>query len=96
MSMPLTQEQIADALKDLSGWRYEGDRLRKTFGFRSFPEAISFIVRLAFYAETENHHPELHNVYDKVEVALCTHAAGNKVTQRDVDLAGAIQGFSWV
>jgi len=60
---PLSQEQIAKALKTLPGWQYQENKLVRTFTFKDFREAISFIVRLAFYAEEHQHHPELYNVY---------------------------------
>ena len=93
---PLSQEQIDDALRGLDGWSLEDDKLTKTFQVKDFRAAVSFIVRLAFYAEELNHHPELRNVYNQVEVALTTHDAGNKVTEMDVALAQKIEGFSWV
>ena len=93
---PLTQDEIDAALAALPGWRYEGDRLTKTFRFQNFREAVSFIVRMAFSAEELNHHPELRNVYHTVDVALTTHDAGNRVTDQDVGLARAIEEFSWV
>ena len=74
---------------------FEQDRLRKTYIFKNFREAVSFIVRMAFYAEELDHHPELHNVYNRVTVSLTTHDAGNKVTGMDVSLAHAIEDFSW-
>ena len=93
---PLTPQQIDEALGGLDGWSFDDDRLTKTFSFGSFREAVSFIVRLAFSAEELNHHPDLRNVYDRVEVALSTHDAGGKVTEMDVALARQIEGFSWV
>ena len=93
---PLTQTEIDAALAELPGWRLEDDRLRKTFRFKNFREAVSFIVRMAFEAEALHHHPELRNVYHTVDIALTTHDAGNKVTQMDIDLARAIEHFSWV
>ena len=96
MSGPLSDEQIKGALAELQGWAVAGGRLAKTFTFGGFPEAISFIVRLAFCAEQMDHHPELRNVYNRVEVALCTHDAGNRVTGKDVELARRIEAFCWV
>ncbi len=93
---PLTQQEIDAALAKLPGWRLEGDRLVKTFQLRNFKEAVSFIVRMSFEAEALDHHPELRNVYHTVDIALTTHDAGNKVTQKDVDLARAIEHFSWI
>ncbi len=93
---PLSREAIEAALAELPGWSYVEDRLQKTYTFGSFREAVSFIVRIAFEAEQLNHHPELHNVYNRVTLALTTHAAGNRVTARDVELARAIERIAWV
>ena len=93
---PLTQEQIDEALHDLGGWRFEDDQLKKSFELKDFRAAVSFIVRMAFYAEEMNHHPDVHNVYNQVDLSLTTHNAGDKVTEKDVQLARAIEDFSWV
>lgn len=93
---PLSDAQIDDALADLPAWRYEGGALARTYTFGSFREAVSFIVRLAFEAEARDHHPELTNVYDRVDVALRTHDAGDRVTETDLDLARAIEEIAWV
>lgn len=93
---PLTADEISAALAELSGWRYDDDRLRKSFRFKNFREAMSFIVRLAFEAEKAGHHPELFNVYATVDVALTTHDAGGRVSHKDVGLARAIEQFVWV
>ena len=92
---PLSAEEIELALVDLPGWTWEDDRIRRRFQFSSFKEAISFLVRVSFEAESLNHHPELINVYNRVDVALTTHDAGNRVTETDLKLARAIEHFSW-
>ena len=88
---PLSDDDIADALDDLPGWTHEDDKLKKTYEFSDFREAISFIVRLSFYAEEMMHHPELENVYNTVSVALTTHDADGQVTGMDVELASQIE-----
>ena len=95
MSEALTNDTIQKALTDLPGWSHQDDKLSKTFKFKSFREAMGFIVRIGFEAEAANHHPELFNVYSTVEIALSTHDADGKVTQKDVDLAGAIERIDW-
>ena len=87
----LTREELQDALGRLDGWERDGYAIRRDFDFDSFPEAIAFINRIANLAEAANHHPELTNVYSKVGVALTSHDAGG-VTQKDLDLAEAING----
>ena len=91
MSEPLSNDAIESALGALSGWSHEDDKLTKTFKLADFREALGFIVRIGLEAETANHHPELFNVYSTVRISLSTHDAGNKVTQKDVDLAKAIE-----
>lgn len=93
---PLSDAAIDDALSDLDGWTYADDKIQKTYEFSDFRAAISFIVRLSFYAEEMNHHPELENVYNTVSVALTTHDAGGKVTETDVELASKIEELAWV
>ncbi|MGB0767427.1 MAG: 4a-hydroxytetrahydrobiopterin dehydratase [Phycisphaeraceae bacterium] len=96
MSEPLSSDAIESTLAELPGWSFGGDKLTKTYKFNSFREAMGFIVRIGFEAEAANHHPELFNVYSTVEIALSTHDAGGKVTQKDADLAGAIERIAWV
>ncbi len=93
---PINSNILQNALRDLAGWSVENDRLIKQFNFGSFREAISFIVRVGFEAEAINHHPGISNTYNKVEISLCTHDAGNRVTELDVELAKSIEHLSWV
>ncbi len=92
----LSSEEIQTVLNKLPGWTYSDQALHKDYNFENFREAMSFLVRLSYEAETRNHHPEIHNVYNKVKLTLNTHDAGNQVTAKDLELAQAIEGFSWV
>jgi 4a-hydroxytetrahydrobiopterin dehydratase len=71
-------------------WEEKNNLLTKTFEFRDFQEAFSFMTRVAFLAEAMNHHPNWSNVYNKVTIDLTTHDAGNTVTEKDRQLAEAI------
>lgn len=84
----LSKEARATALKELKGWaEVQGrDAIERTFVFKNFNEAFSFMARVALAAEKADHHPEWRNVYKTVEVVLSTHDAGG-VTARDIDLA---------
>ena len=68
-------------------WIFENDKLRKIFEFHSFLDAISFMKVASSSIENLNHHPEWTNIYNKLEVVLQTHDAGNKVTDKDYELA---------
>jgi 4a-hydroxytetrahydrobiopterin dehydratase len=52
---------------------------------------MAFLVRLSYEAENRNHHPEIFNCYNRLEIGLNTHDAGGKVTDRDIELALAIE-----
>jgi len=71
-------------------WKEEDNQLKKTFEFKNFVEAFAFMTKVALIAEKMDHHPNWSNVYNRVEIALCTHDAGNIVTARDRKLAAAI------
>jgi len=75
-------------------WKEENNYLVKHFTFKDFKQAFAFMIRVAAIAEEMDHHPLWTNVYNKVEIRLNTHDAGNKVTQKDRDLAAAIDKLS--
>jgi 4a-hydroxytetrahydrobiopterin dehydratase len=91
MSQSLAPAEIQRALTALPGWAFEREALAKTFHFKTFREAMGFMVRAAFEAEAMNHHPEWTNVYNRVAVRLNTHDAGGTVTAKDVELAGRME-----
>lgn len=68
-------------------WTEHNNKLQKTFKFKTFPDAIAWMSRAAQEIEALGHHPEWTNVYNKVHVALCTHDAGNVITDKDRELA---------
>jgi len=79
------------ALAQLDRWQpVKGrDAIVKAFKFNDFNEAFGFMSRVALLAEKRDHHPEWSNVWNRVEITLTSHDAGG-LTQRDVDLASAI------
>jgi 4a-hydroxytetrahydrobiopterin dehydratase len=86
----LSSEQVAAALAGLPGWARTGDSLTKTFTFRTFPEGIGFVDRVALVAEELAHHPDITINYNRVTMALSTHDEGG-VTEKDVALAERIE-----
>ena len=79
------------ALRELHGWSEVEDRdaIRKSFHFSNFSEAWGFLARIALVAEKMDHHPEIFNVYNRVEIILSTHDADG-LSERDVQLAHII------
>ena len=58
----------------------------KVFKFKDFKSAFSWMTFLAFVSESQDHHPEWKNVYNKIEVILTTHDLG-RLSEKDVNLA---------
>jgi 4a-hydroxytetrahydrobiopterin dehydratase len=90
----LTEEERDQALSGLPEWSLRDDKLAivRQFKFADFGQAFAFMTRVALIAEKRDHHPEWSNVYNWVEITLTTHDAGG-LSQRDVDMAGAIDGL---
>lgn len=77
------------------GWALseEGKALERSYRFKDFSEAFAFLTRVALHAEKVDHHPEFTSVWNRVDFRLTSHDAGG-VTDRDVELAKAIDGLS--
>lgn len=71
-------------------WEQKDNTLYRKFEFGNFVEAFGFMTRVAFEAEKMDHHPDWSNVYNKVEIRLSTHSAGDIVTDKDRKLAKKI------
>jgi 4a-hydroxytetrahydrobiopterin dehydratase len=79
----------------LSDKIYECGKIKKaqfieSLDLMTFKEAFSFMQKVAAAAEQANHHPKWRNEYNIVEVWLSTHEAGGKITNKDRQLADAI------
>ena len=85
----LDDAAIDTALKDLPGWRREGDALVLTAELPTFPVAIGVVARVAEIAESRDHHPDIDIRWRTLTFRCVTHAAGG-VTTRDIALANRI------
>ena len=90
--MIYNQNTIQEKIEALNGWNFKDNSLVKSFVFKTFTEALAFIVQVGCHSEKQNHHAEIWNVYNKVTLRLSTHDAGG-VTGKDFKLAKAIDGL---
>lgn len=77
----------------MTSFREENDALVGTFKFKNFVEAFGFLSQVAILQEKQNHHAHIENMYNTVTLTLTTHDAGNKITEKDIKLATAIEGL---
>lgn len=85
---PLTTQQILDA--GLDDWRKLALGLHARYRIPDFPAGAAFVSAVAEAAEAANHHPDVKLSYGLVDIELCTHEDGNRVTAKDVELAREI------
>jgi len=90
----LTENEIFSLIPSLKGWKLIGDgqMIEKSWVFKDFSEAFSFMTQVALLAEKINHHPEWSNVYNCLTIQLRTHDCAG-ISQRDIDFAKAIESF---
>ena len=89
----LTPTQLASLATSHPDWHLSSPQptspphaLEICYKFSDFSTAISFMVKIAFYAERLDHHPEWSNIYNRVMIRLTTHDHSG-LTRLDVDLA---------
>lgn len=95
MAIPqLTEAERDAALAGLPDWTLLAERpaIFRDFAFRDFSEAFAFMTQVALLAESQDHHPEWSNVYNRVHILLTTHDAGG-LSARDIRLARAIDAL---
>lgn len=97
---PLSQAVISQELKAINSnsnalWTYKSDEqqtgyLRNNYKFKNYVTTWEFLGDVARAAHRLRHHPTILTTYNKVELTITTHDAGNNVTTKDLELADAI------
>lgn len=100
---PLSDEQENEMLKkvedaprgiqhDKGGWMLLRDgthMIRRVFKFEDFKKAMEFVNKVADLANSEDHHPDIKIVYNKVNLDLFTHSVGG-LSENDFIMAAKI------
>lgn len=90
---PLTEDEIKALLKDVSGWQVENNKaIKKSFSFKGFYKTMAFVNAIAWIANQENHHPDLHVGYNYCHVTLTTHAIDG-LSENDFICAAKIEAL---
>lgn len=85
-SIRQAQDKLVQHDNDQTGWLLVRDpsassgqavvhKLTRQFKFKNFKEAMAFVNKVAQLAESEQHHPDIKIVYNRVQLDLFTHAA---------------------
>jgi 4a-hydroxytetrahydrobiopterin dehydratase len=85
----IPESDIGQWLERVPDWQRVGNEIERTFRFKTFREAIAFVVQVALLAERMDHHPDIEIRYRQVTLRLSTHSEGG-LTERDFHLAQQI------
>jgi 4a-hydroxytetrahydrobiopterin dehydratase len=71
---PLTRDQAETYRSEAPDWELLDDatKIRRTFKFRNFAEALDFVRRVGDLAEAERHHPEITFSWGYATISLQT------------------------
>jgi 4a-hydroxytetrahydrobiopterin dehydratase len=87
----LSENEIAEKLKNIPGWEYKENKISKKFKFNDFLDSLGFINSLAPFFEENDHHPDTHIFYSEVLFELQRFDVGGKVTDKDFLVAEEIE-----
>ena len=90
----LSDADVRSSLAALPDWSLNAPNIEATFTLKTFRDAIAFIVEVAIEAESMNHHPEFKNSYNIISFSFCTHDAGMKITDLDIETATKISALA--
>ena len=88
----LSDEEIEERLRSLEGWGRAKNWIEKTYKFKNFLRAMSFVNAVAYVAESAGHHPDIEIHYREVTLRNWTHAVGG-ITEYDFALATNIDAM---
>lgn len=88
--MAMSESEIQENLKKVSGWEVEDGKLWKTYKLKDFKASLSFVNAVGDLAEEANHHPDILIQYNNVTLSLRTHDEDG-ITEKDFNLASEIE-----
>jgi 4a-hydroxytetrahydrobiopterin dehydratase len=88
-TLPMPREDAERLLVKVEGWHLQDNTLQRAFKFRDFQGSMRFVNRVAELAETEGHHPNISNSWNRVTLTLTSHAI-HGLSQNDFILAAKI------
>ncbi len=86
---PLVRKEVDELMHDIPQWTRGVNAIVREFRFKSFPEAMEFVSRVATLAHEQDHHPDIFISYNRVQLTLSTHKL-KSLTMNDFILAAKI------
>ena len=76
ITSPLSHAEVTKLFEQCKQWTLAEDSksISRKFKFKNFYETMSFVNALAWIANQEDHHPDIHCGYNYCTVVFTTHA----------------------
>ena len=73
---PFSREEAEVLLKQVHDWQLTPDAksISKSFSFKNFADALTFVNAVGAIAEAEGHHPDIEFGWGRANIHLTTHA----------------------
>lgn len=84
---------ISTLLAHVPLWQAADGSIAREFTFRDYRETIAFVNAVAWLAEAENHHPDLHVGYRRCLLTYTTHSAGGALSMNDFICAAKVDAL---
>lgn len=91
--VPLTEEEIGAALREVPGWRRVGEEISRSYAIR-YHGGVAMIVHVADVQRLIGHHADIDLRWGRVRFGVTTHDAGHRLTAADFDLAARIDAIA--
>lgn len=91
---PLSNDEIKKLLSQINQWEIsgEGKKIQKIFNFKNYYQTMAFVNAIAWIANKENHHPDLHVSFNRCVVEYTTHAI-NGLSENDFICAAKVDNL---
>lgn len=89
----LKPAEVREELARLKGWKRAGKSIVRDVALKDFESALRFVNKVARVAERSDHHPDIDIRWNKVRLALSTHASGG-LTALDFQVAAQIDDIA--
>jgi len=92
--MKLKDNEILNKLKNLPGWKFNGDSISKIYKTRGYSHTLALSVAIGSLCQQYDHHPDFMTLkYSELEVAFSTHSEGG-ITGKDINIASEIEALN--
>ncbi|MGH2774178.1 MAG: 4a-hydroxytetrahydrobiopterin dehydratase [Actinomycetota bacterium] len=88
-SPALAADEVAELVSQVPEWTIADGKLARTFTFKDFRRAFSFLTSVALLAEAEGHHPDMLCSWNRVDLHFWTHTVDG-LTRNDFIMAAKI------